>query len=361
MIWAAKGPSKTGSFPLKLTALPRPEAVANLESGQGRRNGAVCGIDRLIAILDSGRPVIVQTHDWPDLDAVASAWGLALLLRRRGFPTLVCHRGRIRSRSLSRLVSELRIELCDNLGTDRQAQIVVVDGSPANGNVELFPGCLVGVIDHHRREREPEALFVDIRPELASCSTLIHGYWSEAGEPLPRDLGTALIAGIQSDTDFLARSASACDFAAYTALFGQGDFALASQIVRTAFDLRELDLIVKALAGAVSRQGLFFGWLSGPCGQEVLGVLADFVLRAEELDLVVIAEFDEGGPDCEGVHISARSKNPALSAFSVVTRALEGIGSGGGHSHSAGGFVPRSTFPGTEALRERFLAQSNRV
>jgi single-stranded DNA-specific DHH superfamily exonuclease len=79
-------------------------------------------------------------------------------------------------------------------------------------------------------------------------------------------------------------------------------------------------------------------------------VLADFALRAEELRAAVVAERGEGG-----VHISVRSKDDKFSAFALVRAALAGLGSGGGHAHSAGGFVPAASDPGEEKLREMFF------
>lgn len=328
---------------------------------------------RLAALLTGGGPILVQTHDYPDIDAVAAAWGLVELLGRRGVAAEIGYRGEIRSRSLARLVAELAIPIQDlppagggePLVPGRR--VVVVDGSPANGNVSLVPGELVGIVDHHCKAGEPVAPFVDIRPELASCSSIVQGYWAETDEVLPRPIATALLAGIQSDTDFLSRRASPADFAAYAELFAAGDFEKASRIVRTVLDLEELELVVRALDEAEIRDGLLWACLPGPCGQEVLAVLAEFVLRTEELRAAVVADLDSpglpvpGGAGARGVHLSVRSKDPALSAFSLVRAALEGIGAGGGHSHSAGGFVPAASFPGEAALRERFFALVGKI
>jgi nanoRNase/pAp phosphatase (c-di-AMP/oligoRNAs hydrolase) len=309
--------------------------------------------DRLASLasrLERRRPVVVQTHDYPDIDAVASAWALAGLLRSKGYEACCGYRGEIKSRSLRRLIEALGID-AEQVGPGRPGlQVVVVDGSPANGNVTLCPGELVGVIDHHKSVAETVAPFLDLRPELAACSTMIRGYWSEAGDDIPGGVATALLAGIQSDTDFLSRRCSDEDFDAYAALYRAGDWALASRIVRTVLDLRELGLVVSAIEGAVVRDGLLFAYIGGPCGQEALAVLAEFALRAEELRAAVAAERDEGG-----VHVSVRSKGAELSAFDLVRGALAGIGAGGGHAHAAGGAVPAAADPGEAALRERFF------
>lgn len=321
------------------------------------------GFAALTALLKPGRGIVVQTHDFPDLDAVASAWGLAELLKRKGFEAKCFYRGRIRSRSLSRLVSELGVSVYNSLPALPSPQVIVVDGSPANGNVSLFEGELVGVIDHHCASAKISPHYLDLRPELAACSTIIEGYWEESREALPRDLATALITGLQSDTDFLSRRAAPEDFAAYARLFALGDFDRASRIVRTVFDLRELGLVTRALDGSVFKDGMFWAFLPGPCGQEVLAVLAEFALRTEEVRVAVVVERGENStdvgqadqPSAQGIHVSVRSKDPGISAFHLVQKSLEGYGSGGGHSHSAGGFIPDATFPGVDALRDRFF------
>ena len=98
------------------------------------------------------------------------------------------------------------------------------------------------------------------------------------------------------------------------------------------------------------RDGLLFAFMGGPCGQEALAVLAEFALRVEELSAAVVAERDESG-----VRFSARSKSSELSAFALVRRALAGLGSGGGHSHSAGGFVPAAADPGEDCASRKIF------
>ncbi len=310
----------------------------------------------LVACLDPRDRVVVQTHDYPDIDAIASAWGLVGILELRGFTVACAYRGELRSRSLLRLLEALSISIVPAAQVEGARQVIVVDGSPGNGNVDLGGSTLVGVVDHHCLGGALTAPFVDIRPELAACSTIIHQYWREEGRVPSRNVATALLAGIQSDTDFLSRKATDADFEAYAALFKAGDWELASRVVRTTLDLRELHLVIEALGKAEVRNGLFFAMIAGPCGQEALAVLAEFVLRAEDLEAAVVGERDAGG-----LHLSVRCKNSRLSAFSLVRAALEGIGTGGGHSHSAGGIVPAATNPGEDVVRSRFFTAAARA
>ena len=304
----------------------------------------------LVSVLEANRPVAVQTHDYPDIDAVASAWGLASLLRLNGFRASCVYRGEFHSRCLNNLIEKLGIDLVPAKELSPEVQIIVVDGSPGNGNVDVSGGQLVAVVDHHCKGGEVSAPYLDLRPEFASCSTMIHGYWELAGMVAPPDVATALLAGIQSDTDFLSRRCSDEDFAAYASLYHQGDWELASRVVRTVLDLRELGLIVSALGNAVIRDGILFAFMQGPCAQEALAVVAELALRAEELSAAIVAEKDGGN-----VRVSVRSKNAAISAFVLVRAALDGLGKGGGHAHSAGGIVTAASDPGEAVLRELFF------
>jgi nanoRNase/pAp phosphatase (c-di-AMP/oligoRNAs hydrolase) len=312
-------------------------------------------LDALCSRLAADRPVAVQTHDYPDIDAVASAWALSALLRIRGFESSCVYRGELKSRSLAGLVKQFNIEVSPAAEGPAEAQVIVVDGSPSNGNVTLGAQALVGVIDHHIETGRSDVPYLDIRPEAAACSAMIHGYWHDAGLEPPREIATALLAGIQSDTDFLSRRCSDEDFAAYAALYRAGDWDTASRIVRTVLDLRELGLVVSAIERATVRDGLLVAFMEGPCGQEALAVLAELALRSEELSAAVVVLRAE-----DGAHFSLRSKRSEVSAFDLVRAALAGLGSGGGHAHAAGGFVPAASDPGEDALRERFFRAAAR-
>ena len=310
----------------------------------------------LAAHLDPERPLAIQTHDYPDIDAVASSWALASLLSELGIDARCAFGGEIRSRSLGSLIAELDIELHPIAEIPDAAQIVVVDGSPGNGNVSLIRGQLIGVIDHHLGSGPMGTVFTDVRAELAACSTMISGYWTEAGRVPPRPIATALLAGIQSDTDFLSRRCSDEDFAAYASLYREGDWQLASRVVRTSLDLRELGLVVAALQSSVVKEGLLFASIKGQCSQEALAVLAEFALRAEELSAAVVAE-----REVDGLRFSVRSRSPDVSAFTLAREAIGSLGSTGGHAHSAGGFVPARQDPGEDAIRERFFSAALRA
>lgn len=68
----------------------------------------------------------------------------------------------------------------------------------------------------------------------------------------------------------------------------------------------------------------------------MLGVLGDFLLSVDELDIVVLTAKSN-----EKTFISLRSECSNNNVANIVKRALndKGIGFGGGHSHMAGGII----------------------
>ncbi|MDR2259299.1 MAG: hypothetical protein LBE14_09150, partial [Treponema sp.] len=60
---------------------------------------------------DGETDLVIQTHDFPDHDAAASAFALGRLLGRRGYAVRLLYRGVIRSFSLKTMIEKLRIPL----------------------------------------------------------------------------------------------------------------------------------------------------------------------------------------------------------------------------------------------------------
>ncbi len=305
----------------------------------------------LIGILSPERPVLVQTHDFPDHDALGAAYGLCELLRREGFSCSITYGGRIQSISLGAMISKLSItleeftEACEHKG----AQTIVVDGSPAGATVQSVAGTLVGVVDHHPTRKKIDAPFADIREDMGACSSIVWTYWLERGLTPDKITATALLAGIELDTEYLSRRVSKTDLDAHAALYFLGDKDIAREIVHTSLTLEQLPQIGKAFSDPIVQGNFILAELDGDYSSELLSVLADFLLRLREITFAVAVE--TGGDE---YRVSARSRDPALDAGAVVAKALSGIGCGGGHSHMAGGIIRSERYPGKGELAERF-------
>jgi nanoRNase/pAp phosphatase (c-di-AMP/oligoRNAs hydrolase) len=325
---------------------------------EGKRESPKKAFNDLLQALaelpsDAKKTVLIQTHDYPDLDAVAAAWGLSELLCHYGYTSKIIYRGRIRSISLLAMVRELAIPMTrihDAMeDLEAEAPLICVDGDPANTNFQHFGGKLLAVIDHHPSETASSCAFYDVRNWYGSCATIVADYWHEQGLPLTRNCATALLMGIQMDTDFLGRRVSPEDLAALNRLFFDADWEFGTRIIKSALSVEDLPAILAAVENGRICGKLYYTNIRMDCSSELISIMADFFLRLKEIDVSVIVESGGGF-----YHVSVRSRPGTVCAGDFVRIALDGLGKAGGHAHMAGGIIKASDYPGDESLFKRF-------
>lgn len=309
------------------------------------------GLDALVGVLDPQRPVMIQAHDFPDHDAVAAGYGLWVLLGERGIPARFCYSGVIQSPSLEEAIRLLAIPVESGAGLDlpQDTQIILVDGFIGNRNISDIPGTVVALIDHHNPPQDPDLPYWDIRIGCGSCASIIHEYFITAGIPVPRNCATSLLMGILMDTAFMTRGVHPLDLAAFGDLFFRGDWKLGSGLLRNSLSLNDMDVFRSALESRRVWEEFCYIPLGLDCSPEVAALTADFFLNLREIDFVVVLV-----PKGTGYRLSVRSDDLEKPSDLIIRRALEGVGNGGGHMHMGGGSVDGATFPGHDALMERF-------
>jgi nanoRNase/pAp phosphatase (c-di-AMP/oligoRNAs hydrolase) len=284
------------------------------------------------------RRVVIQTHNFPDHDAMASAFALGQLLERFGFSPKLMYRGIIRSYSLWSMISELAISItraADMANKEwRTVPCIVVDGNPTNANARQITDNLFGVVDHHGDSETPDCPFVDVRTDYGSCSSIVESYWHELALIPDKGTATALLMGIQMDTDFLSRRVHKADMDALHRIFFIADWEYGSRIVKTALSKKDLISLQAAIANARIQDGFFFTVITEEITQASISILADFFLRFREISITVLVE-NKG----ENRPVSVRSHLAGVSAARVIRTALKDIGEGGGHDYLAGGLL----------------------
>jgi nanoRNase/pAp phosphatase (c-di-AMP/oligoRNAs hydrolase) len=309
---------------------------------------------RLLSLLGEQRIVVIQTHDFPDHDAAASAFALGELLRLKGYNVRLLYRGVIRSHSLKTMLSELGIELkrVKNMAGEDLAKCpcIMVDGNPANTNARPVTEHLLGVVDHHGNAAVPDCPFTDIDTHSGSCAALVARYWEELGLLPEKNVATALLMGIAMDTDFLTRRVSKLDVDALHRLFFRADWEFGVGALKTSLSTKDLPSFKKVMANSKIRGNIFFSVIDMDTSQEVISILADFFLRFREILVTIIIE-TEG----KTRHVSVRSRDPHISAARIVREALKDLGSGGGHDYMAGGLIDTGVVIDENELFQRFL------
>lgn len=306
----------------------------------------------LLAGLDRQRQVVIQAHDFPDHDAVGAAFALEKVLEHHEIPAVLSYGGVIQSASLSEEIKRLGIPIvaASQAGIQENAQIIVVDGFVGNTNISGLPGEIYGVIDHHVPPEPPQTPFADIREDVGSCCTIVHTYVVDDGLQLDRSAATALLVGLMMDTGFMTRGVSPQDLEAFSTLFFQGDWQLASRLLKNSLSLRDLGVFREAINACVVAGDFCFVPITKECSQEVMALVADYFLGLREVHFVAVV-----APDRDEYRLSVRSEDNERPSDLIIRRALDGVGAGGGHIHMGGGSIPRDLFPGEERLRKRFI------
>ena len=121
--------------------------------------------------------VYIQTHNFPDPDAIASAYGLKRLLATGGIEASICYKGKIDRYGTGRLCEILDIELLNvedltEVLTDED-EVILVDSQKGNSNIINITGDEIICIDHHPYNDKCQYRFQDIRPEVGACATMI--------------------------------------------------------------------------------------------------------------------------------------------------------------------------------------------
>ena len=100
----------------------------------------------------TSKHVYIQTHNFPDADAIASAFGLSVLLEKYGIISSICYRGQIERYSTNELVNSLGIKMInieELKDINRNDEVILVDSQKGNSNIITTKGDEIICIDHH--------------------------------------------------------------------------------------------------------------------------------------------------------------------------------------------------------------------
>lgn len=287
-------------------------------------------------LTEAEERVFIQTHNFPDPDAVASAYGLQQLLKLKNLNSFIIYDGMIERTALLKMIEDLEIDIqpMTNYDLAEKDLILIVDGCKRNTNVTDLAGEEIAVIDHHPVQTPDDVDFVDIRPDAGSCSSIITSYYRELKLPIPTSAATAMMTGLLRDTDSMTRSVSSLDVEAYGELFMSADYDKVSSLVLNNISLQDL-IYYDYLIRNMKREGdLGFCVIKEGCNQNLLGILGDFLLSLEEIKFTALFAMNS-----HGINISFRNEKPETNAADVMKEIVNAIGTGGGHRHMAGGVL----------------------
>jgi nanoRNase/pAp phosphatase (c-di-AMP/oligoRNAs hydrolase) len=317
---------------------------------------------QLLTALKDFERILVVTHDNPDPDAIASGWALSWLIREKlGKPVRLIGGGTIIRAENRHMVKLLNapIELVEELEARKGDAAVLVDCSSTMSN-HLLCSCglqPIGVIDHHQvRGPRTRLAFCDIRPRVAASATIVASYLKDERLEPPGDLATALLYGIQTETQGSETHYSPLDRRMVTWLVRFADPGKLAEIENAPLPPEYFSDLVLALQSTFVYDEAAICFLPRAEGPETVAEVADLLIRCEDIQQVLC-----GAIVGDDLFVSVRTDRDAGNAADLVIETLAGLGLSGGHEHRAGGKIRLSQCPLagellTDELRNRWLA-----
>lgn len=306
----------------------------------------------LVNILQKEEHIYIQTHNYPDHDAVASAFALQEFLKHFGVKSRLTYDGDIQRDSLLDMIDSLKIDIKHVSSFDMREsdKIVIVDGCKGNKNVTDLIGDEIGVVDHHQVDKAEDVPFNDIRPDFGACSSIIYTYFNSHTLTIPQNVASALLIGINMDTALLTRGVSENDIFAYSALYTLSDIRLVNSILRNYIQQKDLRFYKEAIEKVSIHDNVAYCYFPEGCNQNMLGILGDFFLALSEVDFVILL-----AKNGEKINFSLRNESSRWNCSAVIQQALQGIGFGGGHADMAGGIINEISLFNEKKVYDSFM------
>ncbi len=305
----------------------------------------------IVECLEGVNDIAILTHNYPDPDAIGSAWGMCALLRKLGKSVSgIYYSGEISHPQNKAITTLLDINLInyDEHPFDSGVSAVVVDMNGVGDNTNqthISPDQvdIKLVIDHHKGSH-PVGAKVDSRLVGATAS-IVWEYLSKNGYDFSAEeakgLATALVVGIFTDTNSLTSDNMAnLDFDAYKDLIKKVDKQKLISIMDYPlppylFELRQQAYLEgnKRVEESTLVSGL--GVVSSS-KRDALPIIADEFLRMTGITTSVVFAIVDNHID-----ISVRSKNITLDVGGFLRKVF---GTGGGKQGAGRARIPLGFF-----------------
>lgn len=307
---------------------------------------------RLLEIL-RGHRVFIQTHNFPDPDAIASAFGMQRFLKHHGMESVICYKGSVDKISVLKMLEQFSIRMYpyEELDLKEEDYILLVDGQKYSANLTDIPGEEVACIDHHPTVKPCDYLYQDIRI-VGACASLVAEYFYESGTPMDEELASVLLYGIRMDTDSFGRGVRLLDVQMFEYLFPYAKISLVDRMVNDNMELADL----RAYGAAIENIRIYgrtgIAYIPFDCQDALIAMISDFILKLDTVTVSVVYAERNGG-----LKFSVRSEEEGIHAGNLIARALAGVGDGGGHFEMAGGYVPAESRVKEASAESKLICQ----
>lgn len=295
-------------------------------------------LNQVLKSISEHKKIFIQPHDIPDPDAIASSYGLKKFLDVLGIESEIIYVDSIEKANSRTMLEIFGISMTlkeESYELHEDDLIILIDTQTGHSNVTNLKGNNIGVIDHHRFMGDIGYAFMDIRPEYGACSTIVASYFKEMSIEPDKNVATALLYAIMTDTDNLVRSNNQMDLEMFYWLYKKSDMDQIKHLRMNEIGLADLEAYTRALQN-IEIYGTTCFVDIGDCNDSLLGTISDMVYTIENVDTIISYAKRE-----DGIKLSIRSGDKSIKANDLVNFIIDNRGAGGGHDEMAGGFIDR--------------------
>lgn len=295
-------------------------------------------IERLGAVVEGRRELLIITHTHPDPDSIASAAALQLLVKRQfGVDSSIAYSGIIARAENRAMVNKLKIQLkqYNRIKQSRYDCIALVDSQPGAGNNVLTADsdCDI-VIDHHPRRDDTNGELVVVDPDIGATATILIRWLNAAEIDIPTGIATALAYAISSETQNMYREAAREDIRAYLSVYVRASIRTLSEIINANLPHYYFQQLGNALNNAYVYANIITAHLTAIWHPEIVSEMADFFLKHERIGAVLCT-----GCYKQNLILSIRTGSDRVNAGDLIKQLPLNPDHVGGHDRTAGGFL----------------------
>ncbi len=302
-----------------------------------------------------GEKHLVIIHDFPDPDAISSAFAHQLISLHFDIHVDIMYAGKISHQQNIALVKLLKKDLIrydESVDLKQYDGVVFVDNQGTSAYeiskvVEKAGLPIVMVIDHHDIQEELKTEYSDIR-KIGATATIYAQYFENGLLSLDKSIeehtliATALMHGVITDTNGFIYAGPE-DFHAAAFLSKFRDAELLEQIMSQSRSKRVMEIIYHALGNRIVAENFSIsgiGYLRAD-DRDAIPQAADFLVTEENVHTAIVYGIVQGENWEESVVGSMRTSKLTLDPDEFIKETLGKDASGhyfGGGKYSAGGF-----------------------
>jgi len=282
--------------------------------------------------------IVIQCHNDPDADTVASAFALRTYLAEHGKTAEIVYSGfnPIRKSNMKFMIEWLKIPIKQVKSIKKAELLLLVDCQYGEGNVAKLDAHKIAVIDHHLQVTDKFDLGV-VKSNLGSCSTVVWELLQNEGFSFSAnaDIATALYYGLFTDTNSLIEINHPLDKDMRDFLQPLCNMGVINRLRNCNLTIDELEIagvaLIRNFNDVEKRYAVF---KAENCDPNILGFVSDIALQVDTVDICLVYSMQKAG-----AKLSVRSCSREVMASEFIEYIVRGVGSGGGHRDKAGGTI----------------------